>query len=373
MLYNDFKGKKLSSLGLGCMRFPANDDDSINVQITREMVDCAIKNGINYFDTAWGYHNGRSESVIGEILSSYPRESFYLATKFPGYDTNNMEKCEEIFEKQLEKCKVDYFDFYLFHNVCDRNIGLYLDPKYGLMDYLLKQKENGRIRHLGFSAHARVGTMKRFLDAYGKHLEFCQLQINYLDWSYQNAKEKVELVTSYGLPVWVMEPVRGGGLAKLNENYIEKLRKYAPDRTPAEWAFRFIQSIPEVKMTLSGMSNFEQLRENIKIFSENKPVSQQERNVLFDIAQDMTGKNLLPCTSCKYCTSYCQKGLDIPKIIEIYNENIKNGNAPIDAKKLDIKILPSACVSCKECEKVCPQTIKISDMMRNFTEKLINE
>ena len=219
MVYKDFQGLRLSALGLGAMRLPASGDNQseINVAETEKMVAYAMEHGINYYDTAWGYHNGHSETVIGKILRSYPRDSYYLATKFPGYDLSNMDKIEEIFEKQLEKCGVDYFDFYLFHNVCEMNIDAYLDPKYGILDYLIRQKENGRIRHLGFSAHASCEVMRRFLDAYGAHMEFGQLQLNWIDWTFQNAKEKAALLTKYQIPVWVMEPLRGGKLASVSE------------------------------------------------------------------------------------------------------------------------------------------------------------
>ena len=193
MIYKDFKGKKLSALGFGCMRFPTieGDGSKIDEAATAEMIDYAIKNGINYFDTAWGYHGGNSEIVVGKLLSKYPRDSYYLATKFPGYDLANMNKAEEIFERQLEKTGADYFDFYLFHNVCERNIDGFLNPEYKILDYLLEQKKKGRIRHLGFSAHGVYETMKRFLDAYGEHIEFCQIQLNWIDWELQGAKQKV--------------------------------------------------------------------------------------------------------------------------------------------------------------------------------------
>ena len=182
MIYNDFKGLRLSALGLGCMRLPCvNGDNSvIDMQAAEQMVAYAMEKGVNYFDTAWGYHSGRSEPAMGELLSKYPRESFYLASKFPGYDVSNMDKVEEIFEKQLKRCKTDYFDFYLFHNVCEKNIDGYLDEKYGIYEYLMKQKKNGRIKHLGFSTHGSLSTIRRFLDAYGDAMEFCQLQVNWL-------------------------------------------------------------------------------------------------------------------------------------------------------------------------------------------------
>lgn len=375
MIYNDFKDKKLSALGMGCMRLPktSDNDGDIDVEKTREMVAYAMEKGVNYYDTAWGYHNGNSELVIGEILKEYPRESFYLASKFPGYDLANMDKVEEIFECQLQKCQVEYFDFYLFHNLCEMNIEQYLDPKYGIYDYLMEQKKQGRIRHLGFSVHASYDTTKRFLDAYGKDMEFCQIQLNWLDWDFQSANKKVELLTSLGIPVWVMEPVRGGSLVNLNPEYEEKLKALRPDATNAEWAFRFIQSIPQVKVTLSGMSDFEQLRENIETFEEAKPLSDDERNILFSIAKDMTSKKTLPCTKCRYCTSYCPQELDIPWLIELYNEhNYSDGGfiAPMAMDALGDGKKPSACIGCRACEAVCPQGIKISEMMADFAEKL---
>jgi predicted aldo/keto reductase-like oxidoreductase len=173
MIYKAFQGEHLSALGLGAMRLPTAADGSIDKTATAEMVAYAMQNGVNYYDTAWGYHNGQSEPVMGEILSAYPRDSFKLASKFPGYDLSNMGKVKEIFEKQLERCRVDYFDFYMFHNVCEMNLDGYLDPANGIYDYLIQQKANGRIRHLGFSTHAALPGMRRFLEAYGKDMEFC--------------------------------------------------------------------------------------------------------------------------------------------------------------------------------------------------------
>ena len=372
MIYNDFKDLKLSSLGMGCMRLPCNVKDFDN-KSTEEMVNYAFKKGINYFDTAWGYHDGKSETVMGEILKNYPRESFYLADKFPGYDVNNLDKVEEIFEEQLRKCQVEYFDFYLIHNVCELNIDGYLDPKYRIYEYLLEQKKNGRIRHLGFSAHGNMDTMTRFLEAYSEGMEFCQLQINWLDWEFQNAKEKVELVSSYNIPVWVMEPVRGGSLVNLKEPYIKKLNTLRQNVSNAQWAFRFVQTIPQVKLTLSGMSNFQQLKENIEIFETHSPLNPNEFETLLGFGRDMTNKKTLPCTSCKYCTAHCPMELDIPWLIELYNEHIYSEGgfiAPMALDALDGNKLPSACIGCKACEAVCPQNIKISEMMTDFSEKL---
>lgn len=373
MVYKKFQDLTLSALGMGAMRLPVinGNDEQIDEAATEQMVEYAMQKGINYYDTAWGYHNGNSELVMGKALSKYPRESFYLASKFPGYDLTNMPKVEEIFERQLEKCQVTYFDFYLFHNVCEMNINEYLDEKYGIYEYLLKQKENGRIRHLGFSAHGSYDVIKRFLDAYGEHMEFCQLQINYLDWDFQDAKKKVELLKEYHIPVWVMEPLRGGKLAALASEDEKKLKDLRPDEGIPAWAFRFLQSIPEVVMILSGMSNFEQLKENIETFGTDKPLNKEEMEVLLDIAKGMT--NSVPCTACHYCTSHCPKGIDIPSMISLYNEHKFTGGgfiAPMRLMSVPAEKQPSACIGCRSCEAVCPQQIKISEIMADFTEKL---
>ncbi len=375
MIYKQFQDIRLSALGLGAMRLPVLDgkDAQIDEPAAQEMVDYAMEHGVNYYDTAWGYHSGQSELALGRALARYPRESFYLATKFPGYDLNNMGKVEEIFEEQLKKCQVDYFDFYLFHNVCEMNIDAYLDPQYGIDAYLAAQKANGRIKHLGFSAHGSVPVMRRFLEAYGDHIEFCQLQINYLDWTFQDAKAKVELLKEYDIPVWVMEPLRGGRLAKLGESHTRRLNALRPDEATPAWAFRFLQTIPEVTMILSGMSNMTQLQDNVHTFETEKPLTEGELSELMEIADEILGKKALPCTACRYCTTHCPQGLDIPELIKLYNEhNFTEGGfiAPMALSAYPEEKKPSACVGCRSCEAVCPQQIKISEVMKDFTEKL---
>ena len=375
MIYRDFQDLKLSALGMGAMRLPVveGDDARIDVPAAQAMVDYAMEHGVNYYDTAWGYHNGQSELVMGEALKKYPRDSFYLATKFPGYDLSNMDKVQKIFEKQLEKCQVEYFDFYLFHNVCEMNIDAYLDPKYGIYDYLMSQKKAGRIRHLGFSAHGSYDVMKRVLEAYGKDMEFCQIQLNYLDWSFQDAKAKMELLAEYHLQVWVMEPLSGGRLAKLTEEEEAKLRALRPDETVPAWAFRFLQSLPQVTVTLSGMSNMEQMQQNIQTFEEDKPLNQTEMDALLSMADEMVKKIVLPCTACHYCVSHCPQGLDIPELLSLYNEHcFTQGGfiAPMALSAVPQEKLPSACIGCRSCEAVCPQQIKISEAMADFAQKL---
>ena len=363
MIYRDFQDIKLSALGMGSMRLPVvdGDDSRIDEKKAEEMVAFAMENGVNYYDTAWGYHGGNSELVMGKALKNYPRDSFYLASKFPGYDLSNMDKVEEIFEKQLEKCQVEYFDFYLFHNVCEMNIDSYLDPQYGIFDYLIKQKENGRIRHLGFSAHGGMDVLKRFLDAYGEHMEFCQLQLNYLDWTFQNAKEKVALMREHNIPVWVMEPVRGGKLASLSVEQESKLKELRPNESIAAWAFRFLQSVPEVKVVLSGMSNMEQLKENIRTYEEEKPLNEKEMDTLMGIVDEMVKKTVVPCTACHYCVDHCTQGLDIPRLLELYNEHVLTGGgfiAPMALSAVPKDKHPDACIGCRSCEAVCPQRIE---------------
>ncbi|MCM1102045.1 MAG: aldo/keto reductase [Clostridium sp.] len=372
MIYRKFQEIQLSGLGLGMMRLPVQNgnDGMVDEPAAAEMIDFAYRNGINYFDTAWGYHEGNSELVAGKYLSRYPRESYYLATKFPGYDLSNMDKVEEIFERQLEKCRTEYFDFYLFHNVYEGNIDAYMDPQYGILEYLLKQKENGRIRHLGFSAHGSEEVIGRFLDHAGKHMEFCQLQINYMDWHFQKAQEKVALLQKAEIPIWVMEPLRGGKLAKASGELAEAMQSLRPDETVPGWAFRFLQSIPGVTMVLSGMSNMEQLKSNIAIFGTDEPLSQEEFDTLVRRADEEIQKGGLPCTACHYCTAHCPKGLPIPELVALYNEHKLTGGgfiAPMAVGSMPQEKRPANCIGCRGCEQVCPQQIKISEMMKEFS------
>ena len=375
MIYKTFQDLKLSALGMGCMRLPVidGDDARIDEPAAEAMVDCAMAHGVNYYDTAWGYHDGNSELVVGRALAKYPRDSFYLADKFPGYDLANMPRVREIFEEQLKKCRVDHFDFYLFHNVCEMNIDAYLDPRYGIYDYLMEQKRNGRIRHLGFSCHGELPVLERFLAAYGKDMEFCQLQLNYVDWTFQHDREKMALLEQYRIPVWVMEPLRGGRLARLSEEEAAPLKAMRPDETVPAWAFRFLQSLPEVVVTLSGMSDLEQLKANLATYETDRPLSQAEMDALLKLADGMVSGTALPCTACHYCVSHCPKGLDIPGLLALYNEHAFTGGgfiAPMALSAVPEDKHPSACIGCRSCERVCPQQLKIADAMADFTKLL---
>ena len=376
MIYNRFQDLSLSALGMGNMRLPVVDgnDTAIDVDQTREMIAYCMEHGVNYYDTAYGYHGGNSELVVGELLEHYPRDRFFLASKFPGYDLSNMPKVKEIFEEQLRKCRVEYFDFYLFHNVCEMNINQYLDPQFGIYDYLVEQRRNGRIRHLGFSAHGDIDCMTRFLEAYGKDMEFCQIELNYFDYLFQDAKGKLELLDRWNIPVWVMEPVRGGQLATLSDEYTARLKQMRPDEDVPAWAFRFLQTFPSVTMTLSGMSNLDQVKANIKTYEERKPLNEDEMKLVLEIAADMISKTTVPCTGCHYCVSKCPKKLDIPFLLKLYNEAMVSGSgvfiAPMALASVETDKQPECCISCHSCEKVCPQTIHIPEELRKFAVKM---
>ena len=369
MLYTAFQDKKLSLLGFGAMRLPVKDG-MIDEEMTFQMVDEAMKAGVNYFDTAYPYHSGHSERVIGRALERYPRDSYYLATKFPGHQVRADYDPEKVFEEQLKKCRTEYFDFYLLHNVCETSIDTYTDPKWGIVDYFIKQKKLGRIRHLGFSSHGKMENLKKWLELYAEHMEFCQIQLNYMDWTLQNGKEKVDLLNERDMPIWVMEPVRGGKLSNMAKENEEKLKALRPHETVSAWAFRFLQDVKGVKVILSGMSNMEQLADNIHTFTDAKPLTDSEKEVLFDIAEGM--KNAVPCTSCRYCTDHCPMELNIPELISTFNEMRFSTviNAPMFIETLDENKKPKACIACGACKAVCPQRIDIPNVLKEFAEKL---
>lgn len=372
MIYRDFNGINLPLLGFGAMRLPLISDGSEKVDEAQvsDMVEYAISHGVNYFDTAYPYHGGESERIIGKILKKYPRDQFYLATKYPGHQISKSYDPAAVFEEQLQKCGVDHFDFYLLHNVHENSIHTYCDPKWGIIEYFLEQKKKGRIRFFGFSSHGSVDNLREFLDLYGDKMDFCQIQLNYLDWTLQDAKTKYELLTERNIPVWVMEPVRGGKLAKLSDQSEEKLKAARPDESIPSWAFRFLQELPNVHMILSGMSDMEQMQDNVRTFEERRPQSPEEQNLLFEIAEEM--KNSIPCTACQYCCAGCPKGLNIPMLLSYYNEFRfspgLNTSARLDALPEDKR--PSACIGCGKCTKICPQKINIPDAMHEFADKL---
>ena len=368
MIIKKFKDKDLSLLGFGTMRLPLKEDGTIDEVQVEQMVAYAMENGVNYFDTAYPYHDGESERVIGRILSQYPRESYFLADKFPGHQIFDDYTPERFFEEQLERCQVEYFDFYLLHNVYERSINTYKNPDWKIVNYLLEQKKNGRIKHLGFSSHGSKEIMKEIIDYCQGELEFCLIQLNYLDWTLQGAREKYEMLTEMGIPVWVMEPVRGGKLARLSDEQEAFLKKLRPEESTPAWAFRFLQDLPNVHMVLSGMSAMEHMKDNVETFKEYRPLSEEEKQFLFDVAEGM--KTSVPCTSCQYCVAGCPKGLDIPMLISVYNElkfvPTVNASMRIEAMEEDKK--PTACIACGKCSHMCPQGIHIPEIMKELPE-----
>ena len=366
MIYSEFQDKKLSLLGFGAMRLPVKNDQ-IDQDMVEKMVRYGMERGVNYFDTAYPYHGGMSERVMGKILSQYPRESYYLADKFPGHMILESYDPKTLLEEQLRRCNVEYFDFYLLHNVYEESVERYLDPDLGIMEYLKEQKRNGRIRHLGFSTHGRLDMMKEFLEKYGQDMEFCQIQLNYLDWTLQDAKEKYDLLTSYNIPVWVMEPVRGGKLANFQD---PRLMVRRPDATTASWGFRFLQRLPNVKMILSGMSNMDHMMDNVATFDQRQPLNQEETDLLLQLAEEM--KNAIPCTGCRYCCDGCPVGLDIPAMMSICSDirfaPVVNSVMVIEALPEDKK--PSACIACGKCTKVCPQGIDSPAVMKELAQRM---
>lgn len=306
MYYKDIAGVKVSALGMGNMRLPKieGQGEKIDWEKAQEIIDYAMSHGITYYDTAYRYHGGESERFIGEALKKYPRDSFLLASKFPGH---MMEKkgngmlgftsllaghpdstVDAVFQEQLQKCQVDYFDFYLLHNVAEKSVAFYNDPEIQVVEYFKKQKELGKIRHLGFSSHAvSAKTIDDFLTRYEGVFEFVQIQLNYLDWKLQDAKSKVEVIAKHGLKIVVMEGVRGGRLANLPETEMAKLQAVRKEDSAARWALRWLQSIPEVAVVLSGMSTLEQIVENVETFEAPNPVSEAESNLLLEVADSM--------------------------------------------------------------------------------------
>ena len=384
MYYKEIAGVKVSALGMGNMRLPTFDgqENRIDREAAEKIIDYAMEHGINYYDTAYRYHGGESERFIGEALKKYPRESFLLASKFPGHMMVKKEggvvgftgglagwpdsTVEGVFVEQLKKCQVDYFDFYLLHNVSEKPLAIYNDAELQVVEFVKRQKALGKIRHLGFSSHASsAATIDDFLTRHEGVFDFVQLQLNYLDWTLQDAKSKYEAVVRHGVKVVVMEGVRGGRLAQLPEEQMAKLRALRPEDSAARWALRWVQSLPEVAVVLSGMSTLDQIAENVETFAAPDPLNRAELDLLAEIADSML--DLVPCTACRYCTEGCPMALEIPKIIAAYN-GVKNGDhmARYDLDTADIAMDPRRCVGCAACSAVCPQGIDIPAIMERF-------
>ena len=370
MLYNSFQDLSLSALGFGAMRLPLLADGSIDQAELDRMVDAAMAAGVNYYDTAYPYHGGMSEVCLGKSLARYPRESWYLADKFPGHQNVKGVKPvmpEEIFEEQLQRCGVDYFDFYLLHNVNENSLSCYYgNPDNHFIEYFLEQKAKGRIRHLGFSCHAAPAGLEQFLALYGKDVEFCQIQLNYVDWTLQDAKKKCEILKAAGLPVWVMEPVRGGRLAHFDAAIEEAMRAFRPDESIPAWAFRWLRTVPQPTMILSGMSNLQQMQDNLKTFEEHRPLNQEELALLGRVASQIA--QLIPCTGCRYCCAGCPMELDIPTMLSMANDMAvaKSFNTVARYSALGEGKRADSCIGCGQCMAACPQKIHVPEELKKL-------
>lgn len=364
MEYKKFKDLDISRLGMGNMRLPERDGH-IDVEAAQAIIDRAIEGGVNYFDTAWMYHSCESQKFLGEALRKYPRESYYLATKFHnGFQLDH----KTMFEEQLKQLQTDYVDFYLLHGVGDSNGPRYIDE--GAVDYFIEQKRLGRIRYLGFSAHASTDYLAKFADYY--EWDFAQIQVNYFDWLFKTAAQEYKILEDRGIPVVVMEPVRGGRLARLTPESEAPLRVSHPEWSIASWAFRFVRSLPQVQVVLSGMTTLDQMNDNLTTFSDETQFTLQDRDVLFEAARKFEGQVLVPCTSCRYCCDGCPSSINIPEWLALYNRYKLEGEWIIKRFAPEVKSVgtPEQCIQCGACNGICPQSLDIPSFLAQLAEKL---
>ena len=358
-------GIKLSRLGLGNMRLPVCDGDPngpIDYEKAKAIVDGSIHSGINYFDTAYIYHNGESESFVGRALAEYPRDSFYVADKF-NLEANPDYRAQ--FDEQLARLGMERIDFYLLHGIGDHSVDKFLSC--GCIEYFDEKKKEGSIRYFGFSFHGSPETLRRLLSVYP--WDFVQIQLNYYDWVFGSAKEQYEILTEAGIPVIVMEPVHGGMLAKLNEKTAAALQAADPERSLASWAMRWVMSLDNVQVVLSGMSDLEQLADNAATFTEAKPLSEEERRLVEQVAMDYRADVSVPCTACRYCVTDCPMGLDIPKLLAAYNEMKIDGAWRLaQLMALPENQRPAACIGCGSCTGHCPQSIEVPKYMSEMAK-----
>ena len=388
MIYKPFKNLQLSSLGFGAMRFSSSGSGHgapIDYPRATEMLEYAYQHGINFYDTSYFYHDGDSERFLGKTMAGVPRDSWYLSSKLPGnlmkfadgkleVSGKSFDRPLDVFDFQMERCGTDYFDFFMLHNVSESTYDIYTNEKLGLVDCLLEQKRKGRIRHLGFSTHGRHDTIAKFLDYLAAkgckdQFEFSLVQVNYMDWTLQEANKKHALLTENDMAVFVMEPLRGGKLARLENEAASILQSsLRPSDSHASWSFRHLQSLDNIPVVLSGMSSMEQLKENIATFSKHDPITPEESALLDKLVASMA--DFIPCTSCGYCMEECPQKLDIPTLLTMSNEaSYAMGwflNAAIRALKDNEK--PSACISCGLCNPLCPQNIDIPEALAKFSK-----
>lgn len=366
----DKTGEKISLLGTGTMRLPLDAEGKVDRSTAIAMIRNSIDQGVNYVDTAYMYHDGESEKVVGEALRDGYRDKVFLADKMPVWLAKDEEAMKAIFEEQFDRLKVDVIDMYLVHNITApiwKRV-----HKFHLMDFLKEQREKGRIRHIGFSFHDELELFKEVIDAWD--WDFCQIQLNYMDKDFQAGEEGLRYAASKGIPVIIMEPLKGGKLTDALPSSVEALWKQADiQRTPAEWAFRWVADHPEVLTILSGMSTPQQVEENLRILSQAEPESltEKERAVIDAVSAEYNRLIQYSCTGCKYCMP-CVKKIDIPTAINYYNEwFLYEGNPKLKADYpvwLTEGRRAGDCIACKACEEHCPQHLPISEIMKKTAE-----
>ena len=361
---------EMPKLGFGLMRLPQKDDAIDMAQVCR-MVDAYMAAGLNYFDTAYVYHKGKSESAAGEALvKRYPRDSFYLATKLPAWEMHCAEDRDRIFNEQLARACTDYFDFYLLHSVEDGSNAETYD-KYDCFNWGMQKKAEGKIRHFGFSFHGSPELLERLLDQHPE-VEFVQIQLNYADWTNPvvQSGRLYEILHARNIPMVIMEPVKGGTLASLTPELEAKFKAVRSESSIASWALRFVASLPGVMTILSGMSNEEQMADNLHTFTHFEPLTEKERETIDEVRAIMLNVPQIGCTACRYCTDGCPMGIAIPDVfkavntMKLYNETFRPKNFYKGLVSSGKSGAASACIQCGQCESVCPQHLPIIQLLQ---------
>ncbi len=364
MNYRTFEktGQKVSLLGFGAMRFPTVNGEIEPIQ-SQKMIDLAYENGVNYYDTAYGYHDGKSQSFLGQALKKYPRDSFFITNKLPIWACDTPEDLERVFQDQLEKCQVTYFDFYLLHALDSEKYAKC--EKLGAYDFIKDKQAQGKIKNIGFSFHDTPECLEKICSEH--QWDFAQLQINYLDWEYQQAKEQYEILCKYNIPCVVMEPARGGALSNLSGDANQVLLDYAPNQSITSWAMKYVASLPNVLTVLSGMSLEEHVLDNIKTFDEFQPLTDEEQALIQKALTIHKKTSLIPCTECKYCID-CPASVNIPEMFKIYNNYMlsKYKDGFVNARKEKSDCDDSLCIECGACMEKCPQKIAIPQRLKEI-------
>lgn len=369
----------MKNMGFGMMRLPLTDKDdfkSVDQEQVNKMVDTFMEAGFNYFDTAYPYHDGVSEVAFRKaVVERYPRDSFVVADKLPLFLITKYEELEPIFTEQLERTGLEYFDYYLLHNVSGFSEAGFVGVN--SFEFALKKKEEGKIKHLGFSTHANAEYIENIIKQHPE-LEFIQLQINYLDWENEGVESRkcYEVAKKYDLPIIIMEPLKGGFLVDVPDEAAKMMEDFNGEK-PMSWALRYVASLDGVFMVLSGASTIEQMEENIKIMDDFKSITSEEKEIISDVVDIINSQITVSCTKCNYCVNSCPQHINIPKLFDLYNnQKIENnvgftavGNAYVNYSKIEGNGLASDCIACGLCVKECPQHINIPEVMKDVKKE----